>query len=378
MSIWQDSLEVTCTWDLGKRCNLDCSYCPPHRHDLISPHAQLDLLKRAALLPLTYSKSLNKVAPGKVKVNVSFTGGEPTLNPNFISIVDYLRSQDDLLTLGVTTNGLFSESKCQELIEKMDYVTLSYHCEASKEQKTVIKENIKRLNKAQKNKESYLKSFNINLMVHAYEDYFLECCQLAEDFKENEITFTARYIGEHPNDKGAHVYNENQLNFFKNSWTSEKGSKSCKDNQNQAKEKTTGTNIGRPCCGGRSFKVLPSDFEFESIDTSESKSLVTERNFKGWYCLVNLFFIHIHQDEEKIYYHQTCQAKHGNERGPIGTFSDIEKIADDLHSSIMNKTIEPVVCPNKLCNCGLCITKSPDKKVVDLFLKHNFYGENKR
>ena len=33
------------TWDLGRRCNYDCSYCPTHRHDNFSSHATLDELK---------------------------------------------------------------------------------------------------------------------------------------------------------------------------------------------------------------------------------------------------------------------------------------------------------------------------------------------
>ena len=32
------------TWDLGRRCNYDCSYCPMHRHDNFSPHASLEEL----------------------------------------------------------------------------------------------------------------------------------------------------------------------------------------------------------------------------------------------------------------------------------------------------------------------------------------------
>jgi len=36
------------TWDIGRRCNYDCSYCPAHRHDNFSPHATLEeLIKNA-------------------------------------------------------------------------------------------------------------------------------------------------------------------------------------------------------------------------------------------------------------------------------------------------------------------------------------------
>ena len=28
----------TIIWDMGRRCNYDCTYCPPHRHNNYSPH----------------------------------------------------------------------------------------------------------------------------------------------------------------------------------------------------------------------------------------------------------------------------------------------------------------------------------------------------
>jgi len=34
------------TWDTGRRCNYDCSYCPVHRHDNFSPHATVEELNR--------------------------------------------------------------------------------------------------------------------------------------------------------------------------------------------------------------------------------------------------------------------------------------------------------------------------------------------
>ena len=36
------------TWDTGRRCNYDCSYCPMHRHDNFSAHATFDQTPAAA------------------------------------------------------------------------------------------------------------------------------------------------------------------------------------------------------------------------------------------------------------------------------------------------------------------------------------------
>ena len=42
------------TWDLGPRCNYDCSYCPTHRHDNFSPHASFEDLKKNSDFVLKY------------------------------------------------------------------------------------------------------------------------------------------------------------------------------------------------------------------------------------------------------------------------------------------------------------------------------------
>lgn len=381
MSIWQDTLEVTCTWDLGKRCNLDCSYCPPHRHDLISPFANKESLFKAAKLPLAYSATLKKSTQQNVSVNISFTGGEPTLNPNFKDLLDHIILNDSSIFLSVTTNGLFSSKTLDMLADRIGHLTLSYHCEANPAEKEVVKNNILSLNRLVKSNEKKLKSFNINLMVHAHNDYFEECGLLFKEWKKLGIKVVPRYIGEHPNDKGAHLYTKDQLDFIKFGWVEKentlktcepKNKTSCPDHK---KEKKAGTVIGRPCCGNRSFKVLEENLAINDILKEKSQSVVENRNFKGWGCLVNLFFIHIHQDENKIYYHQTCQANDTGERGPIGTLDDIDVIVDRFHSNMINKNIKPLICPNDICNCGLCITKSSDKDMLDKFLEHSFYSK---
>lgn len=90
--------------------------------------------------------------------------------------------------------------------------------------------------------------------------------------------------------------------------------------------------------------------------------------------MVNLFFLHIHQESGDIYYHQTCQANHEGRRGPMGSIKNIDGILQKLKTELAEKKIKPIRCPNTHCNCGLCITKSSSLKVVDDFVRQLLPG----
>jgi sulfatase maturation enzyme AslB (radical SAM superfamily) len=62
------------TWDTGRRCNYDCSYCPAHRHDNFSPHATLDDLIKNADFTLEYI-NLYMTYRSYKRASISFTGG---------------------------------------------------------------------------------------------------------------------------------------------------------------------------------------------------------------------------------------------------------------------------------------------------------------
>ena len=88
----QDSIRVE--WNLGKRCNYNCSYCPESIHDNTSPHTDIEILKA------TVDKL---VALGK-PIRLSFTGGEPTVHPKFTELVKYANHKN-IQWVSVTTNG---------------------------------------------------------------------------------------------------------------------------------------------------------------------------------------------------------------------------------------------------------------------------------
>jgi hypothetical protein len=215
------------------------------------------------------------------------------------------------------------------VIEIFDYITVSYHCEAHHNLKKQAVQRIYDFHTAGMN-------IKVNVMFHA--DYFDECRLLCEKLAEDHVKFIPRVIGEDPDSpfSQAHRYTDEHKAWFKDFWNIDI------------------TPTTRPCCGGRTFKVCSTEGEIES-------SIVKERNFKGWNCSVNWYFLHIEQQTGLIYHHQTCQATLDSRRGSIGDLSNPDSLIDEYKNHLKNKTLPINRCPNKLCGCGLCTPKSIER-----------------
>ena len=322
------------TWDLGRRCNYDCSYCPSHRHDNFSKHASLDELKNTTEFLFEY---ISVIAEQRINkdFHVSFTGGEPTVNPNFIEFAKHIKqeykekySNKFDLKFDLTTNGAMSQQMAEAVIDNFDYVTVSYHAEAVDKLKNRVIDRIKQFHNRI--------NLKVNVMFHA--QHFTECKDLCNVLKEIGVRYIPRLIGDDPDSKSsqAHLYTDDQKQWLSEFWGIDFNPK------------------GRPCCGGRTFG-------FCSSEGTEHTRYVNFREFKGWHCSVNWFFLHIEQQTDLIYHHQTCQARLDGTRGSIGTISNWQTVVSDLKTRIAKKTMPVVVCPNKLCGCGLCTPKSENR-----------------
>jgi hypothetical protein len=116
--------------------------------------------------------------------------------------------------------------------------------------------------------------------------------------------------------------------------------------------------IGRPCCGSRTM-CLSNSYE---PDSERKSKFVDFREFKGWHCSVNWFFMHIEQQTDSVFHHQTCQAQFGGTRGPIGKLSEGDKILAELKARLESETMPTIICPKHTCGCGLCAPKSSNKE----------------
>ena len=115
-SRWPHQGSIKVEWNLGKRCNYDCSYCPAEIHDNTSPHTDIEILKRAVDKLVTLGKP----------IRLSFTGGEPTVHPKFRELVQYCRHVG-ISWISVTTNGTLPYEFYASLA--VDQLVFSLHLE---------------------------------------------------------------------------------------------------------------------------------------------------------------------------------------------------------------------------------------------------------
>jgi hypothetical protein len=105
-------------WDLGRRCNYNCSYCWPAVHsntERFPPYEQIitaiDML-------------INNWSYGK-QIRWNFGGGEPTMHPQFLDIVKYLKKRGQWIL--VTTNGSRSTKFWKEAAQYVNSINMSAH-----------------------------------------------------------------------------------------------------------------------------------------------------------------------------------------------------------------------------------------------------------
>lgn len=98
--------EFAINWNLGPRCNYDCSYCPSTVHDNHSPHISFTQFKQG------FDALIFKIGTN-YNFKFTFTGGEPTLNPEYIDIVDYVQQHNGRVF--TNTNGTASLNKLRKL-----------------------------------------------------------------------------------------------------------------------------------------------------------------------------------------------------------------------------------------------------------------------
>ena len=91
---WGHHTSIHVEWNIGKRCNLDCGYCPAEIHDNFSPHTDLDTMVNTIY-------ELEKISK---PVRLSLTGGEPTVHPKIEKIIECAKAR--LQWLSITTNAL--------------------------------------------------------------------------------------------------------------------------------------------------------------------------------------------------------------------------------------------------------------------------------
>lgn len=116
---------LTIEWDITKRCNYSCSYC----HPTISNKTDA-LTSRES-----FSKGIITVLRKFTKTNLAswvFAGGEPTIHPSYVDIVNFLKSKGH--AIHTQTNGSRSPDYFKELI-RYSSIGISVHLEFASREK---------------------------------------------------------------------------------------------------------------------------------------------------------------------------------------------------------------------------------------------------
>lgn len=112
----QDSIKVE--WNLGKRCNYDCSYCPSIIHDNHSPHTPIKILEN----------TVDRLVELGKPIRLSLTGGEPLVHPDIEQLLDYIQFKG-IKWLNVTTNGTRAPSWFRMNCHYFSHIVFSLHFE---------------------------------------------------------------------------------------------------------------------------------------------------------------------------------------------------------------------------------------------------------
>jgi MoaA/NifB/PqqE/SkfB family radical SAM enzyme len=332
------------TWDTGKRCNYDCSYCEASRHDLISPHHSLDsYLKTFDFIKqwtAIYDSHKNKISA----TNINFTGGEPTLNPLFWDLVDIIKNDSRQFNLSLTTNGVWNSKYNDKIISRFAGVTVSYHAEGHPNLKKQVIDNILSLNNSNVR-------LQVNLMMHV--DFWDECVEVYNLLMENNIIVKIRPIGDgNVERQGWFIDSDGSTRRTSHAYSLEQQEwyfKQLGINNNTSSTKL-GTDLGRSCCGGRCL--------VGKVNNVWQEITVVDTKFKDWNCMVDWYFLHVDQQTGLVYHHQTCKALHNKKRGALGNLENPEVMLQELVERMKQPT--NIVCPNQRCGCGMCIPKAKD------------------
>ena len=166
----QDSIKVE--WNLGKRCNYDCSYCPSSIHDNFSPHTDIAILE----------KTVDKLCELGKPIRLSLTGGEPCVHPHIEDLLEYFKRKG-IYWVNLTTNGTRTAKWYLENEMYFNHLVFSLHFEHSW---GVVKNTINQFY------DQTERDFFVNIMAH--HECMDDVRKVVEEFRSKGIKYAVRRI----------------------------------------------------------------------------------------------------------------------------------------------------------------------------------------
>jgi len=343
-------------WEVTKKCNLDCSYCPTDietgGHNNSTRHPPLEECLESIDFMYEYvDLYMSQKKPTQRKVIFNLYGGESLYHPNIVEILKacrekYTNYKDRWeLTIICTTNAIITKKIWTQVVDLIDYFTASYHAEILPSQEELFFDNL--LTLKQKNKPC-----KCVVMMHSDPDKWPKSLNAIDFCTTHKIKYQAKPFDEPDGDR---TYTPEQFDYMKNFWVNNTNAKNLEETRQRLdqvgiKKKVISIQEGRSCCGGRKLALNNA--------LSSSVTFVPRQGFKGWYCSVNWFFLYVQQITGKVWTNKDCRTSLNSVVEHIGILQESEKILDELKKHFDNKSMPVIKCVKSICMCGYCAPKA--------------------
>lgn len=299
-SRWNHQDTIKIEWNLGKRCNYDCSYCPSLIHDNTSPHTDINILK----------STVDKLTTLPKPVRLSLTGGEPCVHPDIEELLFYIKLKN-IKWLSVTTNGTRKGSWYKQM--PVDQYVISLHFTEGDWRKVL--DNIHDIIFNNDNPP------NIVVNVMAHHNMMTECKMAVEFLETFSIPYVIRRIR----------WTEGEQDLFDD----------MKYDQNDLDYILSKTATVKP----NTFIHHHDIYNPLTVIHANDVIKLHLNKYKGWKCNIGLESLMINYDG--VVHGATCRVG-----GTLG----------NLYTGTFSIPTEPVICTRNNCTCAadIPITKIND------------------
>lgn len=338
------NLSFQVAWESTLRCNMDCSYCSDG-HDNSLEHPDLESSLQTVDFIFDYLQIQMDKKPAHLKIaGINIQGGESLFHPNIVEILNYINKKKQTinysLSVAMITNAVAGTKKWKQVVELLDYVTLSYHAEMLPKQELMFRINANYL-------KSQNKNFHISIIMHP--KHWSRCLQMIKFCDKKDIKYIPRQIDSH--------WLDFRFNYSKEQQEFLIGKTKPTIAEMFTSLITNGFNLsskGRSCCGNQEL----------CVNSTCNTQYVIGNNFKNWHCSVDQFFLYIRQNTGEVFTNKDCKMNLESKVAPLGYLNNTDEIlrnAKDSHNSI--------VCKKKSCWCGLCAPKAENLQAYESIIK---------
>ena len=353
--LYRDLFNVS--WLLGRYCNYKCSYCWPYARSDERDHRPLDVLM-ATMDKIKFQARNN----GFNSFHFSFSGGEPTVHPGFLDLLEYY-SQDPISPSYQSTHMTTNLSRHQGWFEKYVEATKKLHrvsITASWHREMANKVDFR-------DKILYLLENDIHVTINMvmvpemFEDYYEEALFFHDSginvtLKPQSDPSASRVVDGYTREQLAKLHNGMpQRNFTQHKMEQNKRRSNRPKMPDHFKLPKIEIEGDGPIAQNMQVELVDSNGKIWYMDQAERFNAFNFNQFKGWHCRAGFQGIVIREPGGEVKRSYSCHDS------PLGTI--------DKGFNIFS---EPMPCVTPSC------VSSVDSKIPKTKAKYASESENKK